>query len=52
MKVNGLINKIKVKQTLYGPEETLMVPGVWSFQISQKSAHEGDKVVNSWPFGL
>jgi hypothetical protein len=38
--------KVKVKQSHYGPWQTLRILGGWGFQISWQSAHEGGKVVS------
>jgi hypothetical protein len=42
--------KVKVKQTLYMPRETLRVAGVGGYQISRQKAHEDGKVSPThWP---
>jgi hypothetical protein len=38
--------KVKINQSLHRPEQALMIPGGWDFQISWQTAHEGGKVVS------
>jgi len=38
--------KVKVKQTLYMPEEDLSVSGNWGIQIWKQPEHEGGKFVS------
>ena len=40
------VPKIKVKQSLYRPGQTLRVPGDWGSQISRHSAHEGGELAS------
>jgi len=46
MQWSNVTSKSKVKQSLYGPKQTVRVPGGWGSQISRQSAHIGGKVVS------
>jgi len=42
---NIILVRVKLKQSLYGPEQIFRVRGGWDSQISRLSAHEGGKFV-------
>jgi hypothetical protein len=51
-KTNGLVNKVKLKQSHYRPGKTPRDPRGRGSQIPWNLAHENDNAVNSRPSGL